>query len=88
MTSKYIAFDTETSGLDPLKCNLLTVSFIILDNELNKLDTLNISLKHQNYFVNPDALEVNKIDILKHHNHSIDIIDARIKLFEFLFINF
>jgi len=82
--AKYIAFDTETTGVDSLKCNLLTVSFIVLDSELNKLDTLNISLKHENYYINPTALEVNKIDIIKHHNNSLDIIDARVKLITFL----
>ena len=38
MGVKYIAFDCETSGIND-KCNLLTVSFITLDNDLNKIDS-------------------------------------------------
>ena len=84
MSSKYIAFDTETTGLDSDKCNLLTVCFIILDSDLNEIDRLNISLKQVNYYVNVEALKVNKINLVKHHDNSIDIIDARDKLHCFL----
>ena len=86
--NKYIAFDCETTGLDD-KSNLLTVSFIILDNNLVKKDSLNISLKQNNgYYVNPYALEINKIDIIKHHNTSLDLIDARKVLLSFLDKNY
>jgi len=84
MSSKYISFDTETTGLDSDKCNLLTVCFIILDSDLNEIDRLNISLKQVNYYVNVEALKVNKINLVKHHDNSIDIIDARNKLHNFL----
>lgn len=84
MTNKYIAFDCETTGINE-NCNLLTVSFLILDSELNEKDCLNISLKQNNgYYIYPEALEVNKIDIINHHQNSIDLIDARKKLLEFL----
>jgi DNA polymerase III epsilon subunit-like protein len=86
--NKYIAFDCETTGLDD-KSNLLTVSFIILDKHLNKKDSVNISLKQGNgYYVTPYALEVNKIDIIKHHNTSLDLIDARKLLLKFLDKNY
>lgn len=84
MASKYIAFDCETTGVDD-NCNLLTVSFLILDSELNKISSLNLSLKQNNgYYIYPEAMEVNKIDIIKHHHTSLDLIDARRKLLEFL----
>lgn len=86
--NKYIAFDCETTGLDD-KSNLLTVSFIILDGDLNKKDSLNLSLKQDNgYYINPYALEVNKIDIIKHHITSKDLIDARKLLLTFLDKNY
>lgn len=86
--NKYIAFDCETTGLDD-KSNLLTVSFIILDKYLNKKDSLNISLKQNDgYYVTPYALEINKIDIIKHHNKSLDLIDARQLLLTFLNKNY
>lgn len=84
MDTKYIAFDCETTGVSD-NCNLLTVSFIVLDSELNETDLLNISLKQNNgYYIYPESLEVNKIDLVKHHQNSIDLIDARRKLSQFL----
>jgi DNA polymerase III alpha subunit (gram-positive type) len=82
--NKYIAFDCETTGIND-NSNLLTVSFLILDENLNETDSLNLSLRHNNgYHVYPKALEINKIDIIKHHNTSLDLIDTRRKLLEFL----
>lgn len=83
-SNKYIAFDCETTGLHN-NCNLLTVSFLVLDTQLNQTDILNISLRQNNgYYVYPEALEVNKIDMITHHKNSIDLVDARKKLLDFL----
>lgn len=82
--AKYIAFDCETTGINE-NCNLLTVSFIVLDSDLNEIECLNISLKNNNgYHIYPEAMGVNKIDIIKHHRNSLDIVDARKKLLTFL----
>ena len=84
MTGKYIAFDSETTGIHT-NCNLLTISFIILDKYLNKIDKLNLSLKQTNgYFVYPEALTINKIDLVKHHNTSLELLEARKILSDFL----
>jgi DNA polymerase III alpha subunit (gram-positive type) len=84
MESKYIAFDCETTGLNE-SCNLLTVSFVVLDADLNEIETLNISLKQKNgYHIYPEAMEVNKINLIEHHSKSLDIIDARKLLLNFL----
>jgi DNA polymerase III alpha subunit (gram-positive type) len=82
--SKYVALDCETTGLDANVNNLLTATFIILDSELVELDRLNISLKSESYTINAKAMEVNKIDLIKHHNESIDIIEAKNTLINFL----
>ena len=82
--SKYIAFDTETTGLDANVNNLLTATFIVLNDNLIELDRLNISLKSENYTVNPIAMEVNKIDLINHHNSSKDLIDTKAQLINFL----
>lgn len=82
--SKYIAFDTETTGLDANVNNLLTATFIVLDSELIELDRLNISLKSESYTINAKAMEVNKIDIVKHQNNSKDLIDTKAQLINFL----
>lgn len=84
MGVKYIAFDCETSGVND-KCNLLTVSFITLDNDLNKIDSLNLSLKQNDgYTIYPEAMDINKIDLIKHHKHSLDLSQAKDKLLDFL----
>lgn len=84
MDTKYIAFDCETTGVAE-NCNLLTVSFLILNSNLQEVDSLNLALKHNNgYHIYPESLEVNKIDIVKHHNTSLDLIDTRRKLLNFL----
>lgn len=82
--SKYVCFDTETTGLDANVNNLLTATFIVLNDNLIELDRLNISLKSENYTVNPQAMEVNKIDLGKHHNSSKDLIDTKAQLINFL----
>lgn len=84
MAARYIAFDCETTGFSDA-CNLLTVTFLALDNHLNVLNTLNLSLKQQNgYVVFPEALAVNKISLEKHHSESLSLEDARAALFAFL----
>jgi DNA polymerase III alpha subunit (gram-positive type) len=82
----YICFDTETSGLDHTKYNLLTAHFIILNQDLEKIDSLDLKIKHPHYTVHPKALEINKIDIVSHtrDNQSLFISDANKLLVEFL----
>ena len=69
--AKYICFDTETTGLDANIHNLLTGCFIILDFQFNELDRLNISLKSDNYTINVESMQVNKINIINHHNNNM-----------------
>lgn len=81
---KFIAFDCETSGIST-SSNLLTVSFIILDKDLNEKDTLNISLKTTSgYTIYPEALKINRIDIIKHHETATDLETSRKLVLDFL----
>lgn len=84
--SKYICFDTETCGLNSCVNNLLTACFIILDKNLNEIDRLNLSIKYDQYNVNIKALEINKIDLIQHHNdiNTVDIHTAQKHLIYFL----
>lgn len=85
--SRYLAFDTETTGLDSQINNLLTAYFMVLDSNLNVIDTFDLKLKHNLYNITVKALEINKIDIIKHDAESISVIDAKIKFKEFLLKN-
>ena len=42
----YLAFDTETTGIDAVKNNLLTACFIVLNDNLIEIDRLNLSIKY------------------------------------------
>jgi DNA polymerase III epsilon subunit-like protein len=82
--NRYIAFDCETTGLDEI-CNLLTITFIILDENLEYIDMLNLKLKQiGGYYIYPDALKINKINIVEHHKNSMDLIDCRKQLIKFV----
>lgn len=84
LQNKYIAFDCETSGISETS-NLLTISFVILDKDLIQKDSLNISLKQTSgYNIYPEALQINRIDIIKHHQSSTDLQTSRKILLDFL----
>jgi DNA polymerase III epsilon subunit-like protein len=81
----FLAIDTETTGLED-ECNVLTAYFIILDNNLNRIDVLDLKIKHKYYTVYTQALEINKINLIDHHNDSNSLCTelAMIKLSLFL----
>jgi DNA polymerase III alpha subunit (gram-positive type) len=81
--TKYICIDTETTGVES-DCNILTAYFIILDNLFNEVDSLDLKIKHDSYRVYTKALEINKIDLIKHDKQAKCIIDSRLKLEMFL----
>lgn len=82
----YLAFDTETTGIDAVKNNLLTACFIVLNDNLIEIDRLNLSIKYNEYNISIKAMEINKIDLIKHHNsrNSVDLKTARSMLLDFL----
>lgn len=65
-TTMYIALDTETTGLSD-KCNVLTAYFEVLDDQLNSINSISLSIKHDSYHVEPGAMTVNKIQLDNHH---------------------
>lgn len=81
----YLAFDCETTGILN-ESNLLTAFFLVLDDELNIIDTFGLKLKHDIYNVSIKALEINKIDLIKHENdrHTYCIKDIKPKFLVFL----
>jgi DNA polymerase III epsilon subunit-like protein len=81
----YLVLDTETGGLDPQKHSLLTASFVVLDDDLKQVDKVDLSIApDEAYRVTPEALRVNKIDIVEHSQVAMDVLFARTKLCEFL----
>jgi DNA polymerase III epsilon subunit-like protein len=80
----YLAFDTETTGIDYEKNNLLTGFFVVLDSELNIIDTYNLKMKHDTYTVSAKALEVNKINLVKHERLAKTVSQTRKEFLQFL----
>jgi len=80
----YLAFDTETTGLDPTKHNVLTAYFVLLDESLNKIDSLALSIRRGEYVVSAKALEINKIDLVEHNKISASLFESRKKFEDFI----
>lgn len=83
MSNYYLAFDCETTGLLP-NCNVLTAYFAILDKKLNLIDELELNIKYNFYVVYIQAMQVNKIDLIKHDNTAINKKNANELLVKFL----
>lgn len=79
----YLAFDTETTGITE-KCNVLTVHFIILDENLVELGSKGFKVIYPYYHVYPKALEINGIDLLKHNKDGVSVEKVNEELYEFL----
>lgn len=68
MIAKKIAFDTETGGTDPTKHPILTAYFLALDENLEKIDSLDIAIRPEAPFdeITEEALNVNGIKMEEH----------------------
>jgi DNA polymerase III alpha subunit (gram-positive type) len=67
---KYLAFDTETGGLDPEQASLLTAYFAVLDENFNAIAELDLKIKNDKnelYHVTGEALKINGINLVEHH---------------------
>lgn len=85
----YLFLDTETGGLTT-DYSLLTLAAIVADKEFNPIrggnngDTLTLSIRHPTYVVSPEALTINKIDLVHHSACGLKIEEARDKFAAFL----
>jgi len=69
MSNYFIAFDTETGGLDEKKADLLTAYFCVLDEEFKIQEELSLKLKPDGGrlpVAEAGALRVNKINLQEH----------------------
>lgn len=85
----YLFIDTETGGLTT-DYSLLTVSAIIADKDFNFVcggtvdDTLYLEIRHDTYVVTPEALSINKLDLIHHSACGLKPDQARDKFAAFL----
>ena len=83
--NKFVALDIETGGIG-LDKSLLTAYFSILDENFNETDNLYLRVKPDDgvYAVNAEALDINKIDLVKHDAVAITYREAKTVLYSFL----
>lgn len=85
----YLFFDCETGGLDP-HYSLLTLAAVATDKEFQPLfggnddDTLYLEIRHPTYIVTPEAMTINKIDLVTHSARGLKLEDAQQKFEKWL----
>jgi DNA polymerase III epsilon subunit-like protein len=83
MVEYYLAVDTETTGLSE-KCNVLTSYFVILDKDLVEIDTLDLYIKHDEYYIQRKAMEINKINLKEHEKIADTVETSKQKIEDFI----
>jgi DNA polymerase III epsilon subunit-like protein len=68
---KFLWIDTETGGLDPTVHSLLSLALVVTEPSGDQVST-EIFFRHPNYTVDPEALAVNHIDLVRHHAHACE----------------
>lgn len=65
--------DTETGGADPRRTSVLEWAGVITDDKLVERDALELKIRPESgiYLIQPEALEINKIDIKEHSKTAI-----------------
>jgi DNA polymerase III epsilon subunit-like protein len=85
----YLFFDCETGGLNETY-SLLTLAAVATDKHFQPLcggnaeDTLYLEIRHPAYIVTPEALTINKIDLVHHSARGLKIEDAQAKFEKWL----
>lgn len=85
----YLFLDCETGGLETHN-SLLTVAAIVAARDFqpirggNSEDTLYLEIRHPTYIVTPEAITINKIDLVHHSARGLKIEEAQQKFAEFL----
>jgi hypothetical protein len=82
----YAAFDCETTSLNSQLGDILTLYIHLLDENMDDTGSfLNLKLKPDNghYSVDPSALAVNKIDLIKHNKEAVSYSEGIQEIKEF-----
>jgi DNA polymerase III epsilon subunit-like protein len=82
---KYLAFDTETGGID-LHFSLLSAYFAALDEDFNLVAELDLKTKPDDgiYVVSAGGMKVNKIDLVAHDEKAVTYKQAATAIYDFV----
>lgn len=74
---RFVVLDTETTGLDPQKHSLLTIGLVVVDFPSGiVVDDLHIPVREDMMLLDPQAMEVNGIDLATHSENSFTVTEA------------
>jgi DNA polymerase III epsilon subunit-like protein len=79
----YLAIDCETTGLTE-NCNVLTVCYLLLDDDLIEIDILNQNIKHDFYNLYLKALDINKINLKENEKTALTVSESKLQFEMFL----
>lgn len=88
MAIRYFFFDCEMGGTNP-DMTLLTLWGMVLDENLQLIDSIDLKIKPDNgrYLIDAYSIAVNKIDIVAHNEEAISETDAARKFYNFAFLH-
>ena len=85
--SYFVAMDSETGGLNPKQCDILTLFMAVTDEDFKVLDELDLKLKPNDRLpvVEGQAMAINHIDIQKHLEDptTVTYAEAKVKITAF-----
>lgn len=85
MSMHKVFIDTETSGLDNLKHQILTVAIVLCDNNGNEVFSEEYKVKQQDWAeINTRALEVNGIVLEEHNKTALSELEVAQKIHDVL----
>lgn len=84
---RMLLIDTETTGFNPEKHQLLEVGILILEQG-EVINTLELKIKHKEYLVTQGAMKTNKINLIEHEEEAVELEEAAKEIINFLEYNF
>lgn len=63
LQNTFLVIDTETGGLDPGKCSLLSIAGVVWGPDLPPQNLFSFFIREDNLSIEPGAIEVNKINL-------------------------
>lgn len=87
MTKKIMFLDTETGGLNPNTASLLSIGLVAWENG-EIIDKREIFIKNEIFKITPQAIAINKIDLVHFVEHSISPSEAINDVIAFVKKNF
>ena len=67
----FILIDTETTGFDEKKHQILEVGILVI-KDLKVIDQFEVKIKHREYTITAKAIEVNNINIVEHEKEAAE----------------